>query len=316
MKCSGAAPIVGGLFCIPLFCLSICVQAANDGYTQTRYPIVLAHGMAGFDNIAGLNYWYGIPHALRKGGAEVYNTQVSSFNASEIRGEQLLAQVEEILAVSGAEKVHLFGHSHGGHSIRYVAAMIPDRIASLTNIHSPVKGSPQGDQVATLRQLPYVGKMFEKGISGAINGFGRMVGRAAGEKLPQDSLAGLYSVTQQGALEVNRLFPNGVPVTAYGEGESMQDGIFYFSWSGVINSYWDFIDPFSYAMQLNKGQLDEPNDGLVGQCSSHFGKVIRDDYPLDHFDAVNHLLGRTPPFAADPRAIFRQQANRLKKLGL
>ncbi len=28
--------------------------AAQTGYTQTRYPIVLAHGMAGFDKLFGV----------------------------------------------------------------------------------------------------------------------------------------------------------------------------------------------------------------------------------------------------------------------
>ena len=34
-------------------------QAA--GYTQTRYPIVLVHGLFGFDKLLGVDYFYGIP---------------------------------------------------------------------------------------------------------------------------------------------------------------------------------------------------------------------------------------------------------------
>lgn len=41
-------------------------QAASSGYTQTKYPIVLGHGMLGFDSILGVDYWYGIPTALRR----------------------------------------------------------------------------------------------------------------------------------------------------------------------------------------------------------------------------------------------------------
>jgi triacylglycerol lipase len=43
-----------------------------QGYTQTKYPIVLVHGLFGFDNIGLLEYWYGIPSALRSDGARVY----------------------------------------------------------------------------------------------------------------------------------------------------------------------------------------------------------------------------------------------------
>ena len=60
---------------------------SSSGYTQTRYPIVLAHGMLGFDSMLGIDYWYGIPQALRRDGAQVYVTEVSQLNTSELRGE-------------------------------------------------------------------------------------------------------------------------------------------------------------------------------------------------------------------------------------
>ncbi|HLD64815.1 MAG TPA: alpha/beta fold hydrolase, partial [Pseudomonas sp.] len=97
----------------------------SSGYTQTKYPVVLAHGMLGFDSILGIDYWYGIPSALRRDGASVYVTEVSQLNTSQARGEELLEQVEEIVAISGKAKVNLIGHSHGGPTIRYVAAVSP-----------------------------------------------------------------------------------------------------------------------------------------------------------------------------------------------
>ena len=87
---------------------------AQTGTTQTRYPIVLVHGLFGFDSALGVDYFYGIPDALRQGGAKVYVAQVSAANSTEVRGEQLLAQVNTILAITGAAKVNLVGHSHGG----------------------------------------------------------------------------------------------------------------------------------------------------------------------------------------------------------
>ncbi|HEX5359633.1 MAG TPA: alpha/beta fold hydrolase, partial [Fluviicoccus sp.] len=90
----------------------------TSSYTQTKYPIVLAHGMAGFAKLGPVDYWYGIPQDLVSGGAKVYSTQVASFQSSEVRGEQLLTQVKTILAISGAAKVNLIGHSHGNQSIR------------------------------------------------------------------------------------------------------------------------------------------------------------------------------------------------------
>src|SRR5437868_2163845 len=79
---------------------------AQSGYTQTRYPIVLVHGLFGFGSFLGVDYFYGIPQALRDDGARVFVAQVSAANSTEVRGEQLLAQVKTILALTGAAKVN------------------------------------------------------------------------------------------------------------------------------------------------------------------------------------------------------------------
>ena len=60
----------------------------------------------------------------------------------------------------------------------------------------------------------------------------------------------------------------------------------------------------------------EANDGLVGECSSHFGKVIRDDYPHNHADAINHTFGVRGLFTPDPVEVYREHANRLKVAGV
>lgn len=284
----------------------------SDDYTRTRYPIVLAHGMYGFDNIAFINYWYGIPNSLRKSGAEVFVTQVSALNSSETRGEQLLSQVEEILAITGSEKVNLIGHSHGGHSIRYVAAMMPDHVASVTTVGSPVKGSSVADVMNPLPGVPVLGGVVES----VMNGLGMLIGLAAGESLPQDIVMSLGSLTSEGTSDFNNRFPAGVPETPCGEGQYQIDGTHYFSWSGVYAGVTHFLDPTSYALLLTRLAFDEPNDGLVGRCSSHFGQVLRDNYLMDHLDEVNQILGLVHIFASNPKTVYRQHANRLQNLGL
>src|SRR5690625_4647301 len=215
---------------LPSYALSSLFQ---KDYTQTRYPIVLAHGMSGFDNVGPLEYWYQIPSALRKSGAEVYVTRVSAFGSSESRGEQLLEQVEEILAITGAEKGNLIGHSHGNHSIRYVAGVMPDRVASVTSVGGPTKGSPVADIIDKSAALPVVGDPLATVLSSIVNGFGWFIGVASGDALPQDSLAGLASLTSKGTAAYNEKFPAGVPTTACGEGAYEVNGVRYYSWSGT-----------------------------------------------------------------------------------
>ena len=58
----------------------------NCNYTKTKYPIVLAHGLFGFDSLFGvLDYWFQIPNSLEGGGARVFVTQVSAVNSSQVR---------------------------------------------------------------------------------------------------------------------------------------------------------------------------------------------------------------------------------------
>lgn len=52
---------------------------------------------------------------MRDGGAKVYTTSASAFNSLKLCGEQLLKQTQDILAITGAAKVNLIGHSHGGY---------------------------------------------------------------------------------------------------------------------------------------------------------------------------------------------------------
>jgi triacylglycerol lipase len=125
------------------FCLWDC------SYAKTKYPIVLAHGMAGFDELFGVyEYWYGIPGALRDKGATVFVTEVSQFNSTEVRGEQLIDQIETIVAITGKPRVNLIGHSHGGLDVRYVAAVRPDLVASVTSVGTPHKGADLADYLA------------------------------------------------------------------------------------------------------------------------------------------------------------------------
>ncbi|MEK6396425.1 MAG: alpha/beta fold hydrolase, partial [Burkholderia gladioli] len=115
--------------------------AAADSYAATRYPVILVHGLSGTDKFAGvIDYWYGIQSDLQSHGAQVYVANLSGFQSDDGpngRGEQLLAYVKQVLAVTGATKVNLIGHSQGGLTSRYVAAVAPQLVASVTTIGTP-----------------------------------------------------------------------------------------------------------------------------------------------------------------------------------
>lgn len=284
------------------------------GYTETKYPIVLAHGLFGFDNIGPVEYWYGIPAALRTNGAKVYVTQVSAANSTEVRGEQLLTQVKQILAVTGAAKVNLIGHSHGGPTGRYVASVRPDLVASMTSVGGVNRGSKVADLI--LGVAPD-GSLSNAVIVSITNGLASIINfLSGGSGLTQDSLAAAKSLSTAGALKFNAAHGEGVPTTACGEGAYQVNGVSYFSWSGAkaYTNLLDILDPALALTSLAFGSAK--NDGLVASCSSHLGKVIRDDYAMNHLDEVNQTIGLVNLFETNPVTIYRQHANRLKNLGL
>lgn len=282
-------------------------------YAKTKYPIVLAHGMAGFDALFGVyEYWYGIPNALRDKGATVFVTNVSQFNSSEARGEQLLAQVLNIRAITGKSKVNLIGHSHGGADIRYVCGVRPDVCASATAVGSPVKGAALAD---FLRDNISGGSFSESVLAFFANSLGTVLGLLTGSVDPQNALAAIDSLGSEGSAEFNASYPAGVPSSSCGEGASKVNGVRYYSWSGT-GIFTNAFDVSDLAMGLTSLVYPESNDGLVGRCSSHLGDVIRDNYYMNHLDEVNQIFGLTSIFESDPKTVFKNHANRLKGKGL
>ncbi|WP_313659381.1 triacylglycerol lipase [Acinetobacter variabilis] len=291
---------------------------ASSQYAKTKYPIVFSHGMAGFIRVGtdqfGLDYWYQILPDLARNGANVWATRVSPFNSSEIRGEQLLEQVKEIAAITGADKVNLIGHSHGGPTIRYVAGSEPKLVASLTTVGAPHKGSPVADLI-----LKAEGTAIEAPLVGTINLVSKAINWAQGldpNSYPHDSLAGGSSLTALGSANFNQRYPIGMPTTTCGEGAYQQKGIYNYSFTGV-GQVTNPLDPDS-ALKVTALLIDggKKNDGLVSRCSAKFGKTIRDNYNWNHLDEVNQLLGLKNVFAPDPVDVYRQHANRLKLQGL
>ncbi|MFC0168306.1 lipase family alpha/beta hydrolase [Pseudoduganella danionis] len=294
-------------FCL-LACSLISSPARAAGYTQTRYPIVLVHGLFGFDNIGPVDYFYGIASALRSGGAQVYITQVSAANSTEVRGEQLLTQVRQILAATGASKVNLIGHSHGGPTSRYVASVRPDLVASVTSIGGVNKGSRVADVlIGAVPDVTY-------GVANAVSGFISFL--SGNPTLPQNARAAATSLSTAGTMAFNQRHPQGVPVSACGEGDYQVNGVYYFSWSGT-QPYTNLLDVSDPVLALTSLAFNgAKNDGLVSSCSSHLGRVIRDDYALNHLDEVNQMVGISNLFETNPVTLFRQQANRLQGMGL
>ncbi len=294
--------------------------SSNSNNSETKNPIMLVPGIFAFDSIATIDYWYQIPSSLEDDGAEVYVAKINAFENSAMRGESLIEQMEDIVAASNGKitKFNVMGHSQGGMTSRYVLKVRPDLVASVTTMATPHTGSPLADIVTDVAPPSSIqGVVFEV-VANAIGNLVNML--SDNKKDDSDIYAMLGEFNATGAASFNSDYPAGLPSTECGEGDSTvtidNNDIKLYSWGGT-GHLTGFIDPTDALFAItNLAFYGEDNDGVTGKCANHFGKVLRDDYFMNHLDINNHVLGLVSIFETNPKTIFKNHANRLKNAGL
>jgi triacylglycerol lipase len=112
-----------------------------------RYPVVLAHGLMGFDEIrigrARHVYFRGVPERLRRDGCVVHACRVAGTASIAERAAELAAFVRAL----PAKRVNLVAHSMGGLDARYALAKLglARNVASLVTVGTPHLGTPLAD---------------------------------------------------------------------------------------------------------------------------------------------------------------------------
>jgi pimeloyl-ACP methyl ester carboxylesterase len=152
-------------------CAAGLATEAQAGAAKTTYPVVFAHGMSGFDNILGYDYWgddYGMfvgdscqfaeigCNEDINGSQQSFVGQVQPFQTSEARGLDLANDIEGYMASVGATRVNLIGHSQGGLDARKAAKVLYTRkgytvVSVLVSVSSPHRGSPVAKYILDLK---------------------------------------------------------------------------------------------------------------------------------------------------------------------
>ncbi len=237
------------------------------GIRPLRAPIVLAHGLLGFDRLRLLgvptvSYFRLIPAHLRRLGAEVVQSRVPATGSIEERARALDGELTRLV---GARPCHILAHSLGGLDARFFITHLggAKRVRSLTTLATPHRGTIIADLV---RRSPRGRRLL-----GLARRFG--LSEAPARDLGRESMA------------------------AFNEGTPDDPQVRYFSIAGDKPiRQMDLILRHSARLLA---RAEGPNDGLVSVRSAAWGEASL-IWPCDHIDMVGwstpaeSLLGRAP----------------------
>lgn len=273
------------------------------------YPILLAHGFFGFENLADLEfvpYWHGVPEYLaEQGELDVCIGEVDPFNDSTTRGEQLVEQAIECAALTGHAQVNIIAHSQGGLDARVVANLRPDLVASITTVATPHHGTPIADIAIGAIASPEAGAVVDWLV--------QLVGAPLWDEVGSETslYASMEQMSTEGMVVFNEQYPDveGVLYTSLTGRSGLHPGgeeceptsppppIFMSTWDDTL----DTIDPlFAIPEAILSGGIfsQHANDGLVRAADSHWGEFLG-CVPADHIDEIGHLLGDNPGLGND-----------------
>ncbi|BCS97008.1 hypothetical protein DSLASN_26400 [Desulfoluna limicola] len=254
----------------------------------TTYPIILAHGMGASAEILGIvDYWGGLDDVLEDEGADVYITSVNGMDSTVNKAVDFTAQFHQILAVSGASKANIIGHSHGTIYTRYAISNLglSDKVASHTSIAGPHRGSAVADAVVGI--VPDSLEWLVGDTMDFIYAF------LFGDTNP-NSLDNAYDVTRP--YMINTFNPN----------TPNMPNVYYQSWAGKIKTMavdarnWYFIGTWPLLLAY-----EGSNDGLVSINSAKWGNFRGTEdgswysAGVDHLNIVGMPFNLTPGFDRD-----------------
>jgi triacylglycerol lipase len=242
--------------------------------TTRTYPIALACGFSRFDELlpwrrfdrAGndaFHYFKKIRGTVIAAGYPAFHTHVSWGAPLEKRGHDLAHEVDSILAITGAPRLHIIAHSMGGLDARYVINVLgyAAKVCSLTTIATPHHGSPLADWITdentwrgrTLRQL-------------------QRIAVAVGL-----DLRGFRDLTLTACAARN----------AEWAASEARCGVHFRTWAGVC-PFWPTFLPLKLGHLLLRYQHGlGANDGLVPLESAVWQrKFFQGAVPFDHFNEV------------------------------
>ncbi len=259
--------------------------------------LVLAHGFLGFQRRFGTEYFHGVADFLRREFAgqdlRILEAEVAPLGRIGLRARQLGEQIVAALAegrLDPRQKVHILAHSMGGLDARWCVSPgnpenLAGRVASLSTIATPHRGSPMADLLAGRAR-------FGAGRYPALDPY-------------LEAALGIVDLTSEGLRRFNARCPDHPQVR-------------YFSYAGRGRPgrarTCRLLRPCYWVVARREGP---DNDGLVSVASARWGEFPEEPWPADHADQIGHDLdrGRRAKPAFDYLSRYRAIVERLVALG-
>lgn len=246
--------------------------------------LVLVHGILGFREKFGVEYFNGIKERLSKFTPYILIPQLDQAGDIRTCGEQLREAILAAFAGGALDpgaKTHLIAHSQGGLNARFMLSPknpksedLAGKITSLTTIGSPHQGSPIAD-LLSLKPVDHELKGLELLIDHPDLGQDVVRAMLARLGISLDALTDLGTAAMK---EFNTEYPD-------------HPGVRYFSVAGAGRAQVPQTSLFLFEFySYIKSVTGENNDGLVTISSAQRWPEGAVTWPADHADEIGHDL--------------------------
>jgi triacylglycerol lipase len=235
-----------------------------EGERGRPLPVVLVHGLFGFDSIglpgARLDYFRGIARHLEQLGCDAHAVRLPGARSVPARAQELCLAIEAL----PHPRIDLIAHSLGGLDARYALAHLglARRVRSLVTIGTPHRGTPIAD-LATRGPLHWARKLL-----GAVG-----LPMEAVEWLATDSLA-----------RFNREVPDA-------------PGVRYTCVVGGLRARRPRMPLPLVPVHAYLRRIAGANDGLVPMSSQYWGETLA-EIEADHWAQIGWQIGSRGSFDA------------------
>lgn len=261
---------------------------AGSGSTSTplkgSYPIVLSHGVLGFDDRQGLvggaiKYWGGMDAYLRSQGVAVLTPGTNPIQSVPNRALDQKNQINTWMAANGYSKVHILAHSQGALVSRYMVSSLSmaSKVSTITSVNGVNRGTPIADIA-----LAVIPSWLQPSVNIVVN----MLSQVIYGKTQQDIIAMTASLTVANVNALNTANPNlsTIKYYSYGSKITLPDLI--------QHPIMGLAYPITWTGGVFNGQGGD-NDGVVPLSSQKWGTWKGGpSYGLlttgvDHIEAIN-----------------------------